>query len=194
MDQIPVPAVLAVIAAAVAAATLIHRYAPSMGAFMFRRHLATVAVKRAFMTCLHVFDRKARCFDRYARAMSDFETAIELRNGIEKRISDALGAEGRAAVRDMEEFAMLERHLERCRDRAAAYLGSMPDEDIAVVSRNFQEGILEGVVPLSAVMAFYRDERELVRAAPHMVSGHFERMEFRFNKLYNESLIGGPLP
>ena len=194
MDEAFVPIVFCVVVAAAAAAGLIHRYVPSAGAFMFRRMIVTVAVKRVFVSCLHVFDRKARCFDRYARAMSDFETAIEFRDGIEKRLSDSLGPAGPSAAREMEEFAMLERHLERCRGRAARYLASMPDEDIAVVARSFQQSILEGAVPVPAIEAFYRDERELVRNTPHLVSGHFDRMEFRFNKLYNEALVGMPLP
>ena len=126
--------------------------------------------------------------------MGDFETAIELRNGIESRLAESLGPEGPSVAREMEEFAMLERHLERCKERAARYLASMPDEDIAVVSRMFQQGILEGAVPVPAVEAFYRDERELLGKTPHMIAGHFDRMEYRFNKLYNESVIGMPLP
>lgn len=194
MDDRLVPAVLLVVIAAAAVATLIHRYVPSKGAFLFRWMLARVAVKRAFVACLDHFDRKARRFRRYAAVMSDLETALEMRNGIESRLSESLGPAGPGVAREMEEFAMLERHLDRCRDRAAAYLASMPDEDIAVVAENFQRGILEGLVPLAAVRQFYRDERELVKNQPHMIVGHFERMEHRFNELYAESLIGMPLP
>jgi hypothetical protein len=183
MNETTLSVLCGIIVAAAATAGLIHRWVPSYGAFVLRRMLAVLAVKRAFITCRHAFDPEARRVDRYSRVMVDLETAIELYRGIDRRASELAGSEGRAAVQDLLEYRIIERHFERVRARAVAYLSAMGEEDIAAVARSFQRGILEGAVGQSAVEAFFRDERELVRGMPHMTSDHFGRMERCFNGL-----------
>ncbi|MEY4744192.1 MAG: hypothetical protein RL272_137 [Candidatus Parcubacteria bacterium] len=187
MGDVTVPTLLCVLVAAAATAWLIHAYVPSREAFLFRRMLAVLAVRRVFRACRHAFDRDARRLDRYSRAMVDLATAIELRDGVERRLAESFGPDGPRAAGTLAEFDMLERHLERSRERALRYLSSMPDEDIAIVARVYQQGTLEGLVSIDAVAAFFRDERDLVRAMPHMIAGHFDRMTHRFNALSEEA-------
>ncbi|HTK04029.1 MAG TPA: hypothetical protein VL500_00425 [Candidatus Eisenbacteria bacterium] len=177
------PIVLCIVLAAAATAAIIHRYVPSPEAFAFRRMFAWLAVKRAFITCRHAFDPDARRVDRYSRAMTDLETAIEIRDGLERRIRELGGPQGRSLLEETPEFAIIDGRLRRVRERAIGYLSAMGEEDIAAVARSFQKGILEGAVGQAAVEAFFRDERELVRGMPHMTVGHFDRMERRFNGL-----------
>lgn len=183
MDEINASVVFCILVAASATAWLIYAYVPSQQAWVFRRMLALLAVRRAFATCLHAFDRDARRLERYSRVMVDLETALELRLGIERRLAEDFGPAGPRSASGLAEFAMLERHLERCKVRALRHLSSMTDGDIAVVARTYRRKMLEDGVPEDAVAAFFRDERDLVRSFPHMVVGHFDRMTHRFNAL-----------
>src|SRR5687767_11486888 len=158
MNETTLSVLCGIIVTAAATAGLIHRWMPSYEAFVLRRVFAVLAVKRAFITCRHAFDAEARRVDRYSRIMVDLETALELRNGIDRRISELAGSEGRATVQDLPEYRIIERYYDRVRTRAIAYLSAMDEEDIAVVARSFQRGILEGAVEQDAVEAFFRDE------------------------------------
>lgn len=177
------PVVFCIVAAAAITAALIYGYVPSREAFAFRRMFLWQALKRFFVSCRHAFDPEARRLDRYARAMVTLELAIEIRNGFEQRVQDLAGPQGRAVVQETPEYGIIDRHLERSRARAARYLAAMADEDIAVVARDLQKGILKGEIGQDAVEQFFRDERELIRGMPHMTVGHFDRMERRFNGL-----------
>ncbi len=182
-----VPVLFLVLAAAAVTAFLIYGYVPSYHAWTFRRMLAMLAVRRAFASCRHAFDADARRLDRYSRAMVDLETASELRLGAERRIAETFGHGAARGAALLAEIAMLERHFERRKAAALRYLKAMSDEDIAVVARSYRGKTLDGRVPEDAVAAFFRDERDLVRMAPHMVVGHFDRMEHRFNALWDEA-------
>lgn len=183
MSDVSAPALLCILVAAAATAGLIHAYVPSRHAWAFRRMIAALAVRRAYATCLHAFDPDARRLDRYSRAMVDLETALELRLGVERRLAEDYGPSGPRDAAGLAEFAMLERHFDGRKERALRYLSSMTDHDIAVVARTYRRKMLEDAVPEDAVAAFFRDERDLVRAAPHLVVGHFDRMTHRFNAL-----------
>ncbi|HTM69037.1 MAG TPA: hypothetical protein VL426_07130 [Candidatus Binatia bacterium] len=188
MDASTAPVFFCIALAAMATAALIHQHVPSYEAFVFRRTFVRLALRRAFTSLRHAFDPDARRLDRYARAMGDLETAVEFRDGLEKRMAEELGQEGLRAARELATFAVVEGHLERKRAEAARYLGSMSDADIARVARLYQRGMLEGKVDQGAVEQFFRDERDLVRASPHLANGHFDRMEHRFNLLCASAL------
>ncbi len=190
MSDVNAPALLCILVAAAATAGLIYAYVPSPQAWVFRRMIALLAVRRAFAACRHAFDPDARRLDRYSRVMVDLETALELRLGIERRLAESFGPDGARSASGLAEFAMLEQHLERRRELALRYLSSMPDEDIAVVARTYRRKMLEDGVPEDAVAAFFRDERDLVRAASHMIVGHFDRMTHRFNALQEAAREG----
>lgn len=188
MDARVVPVVACIMLAAMATAALIHQFLPSYEAFVFRRTFAWLAVKRMLAGLRRPFDADARRLGRYARAMVDLETATEFRDGLERRMAADLGPEGVAAMRETATFALVERHLERKRARAARYLGAMTDADVRRVADHYRRGALEGKVGLDDVESFFREERELVRASPHLASGHFSRMEHRFQRLHDEAL------
>lgn len=193
MDDARIP-VLIVLLAATATAVMVYRYVPSREAFSFRMMLAWLSVRRAFTACRHAFDADARRLDRYAWTMGDLEQALEMRDGVEKRIADDLGPGASSQLRGLPPFQMLEEHLDRCQARATAYLASMTDKDIAVVAGLYRRGPFEGMVPLQPIAKFFEDERALARTMPHMTRGHFDRMTARFNAIQAEQLVGMPLP
>lgn len=193
MDDARIP-VLIVLLAATVTAVMVYRYVPSREALSFRMMLARVSARRAFTACLHAFDADARRLDRYAWTMGDLEQALEMRDGVEKRIADDLGPGASSQLRGLPPFQMLEDHLDRCQARATAHLAAMTDKDVAAVARMFQRGPFEGVAPLRPIAKFLEDERNLARTMPHMVRGHFDRMTERFNAIQAEQLVGMPLP
>lgn len=193
MDDARIP-VLIVLLAATVTAVMVYRYVPSREAFTFRMMLAWLSVRRAITTCRHALDADARRLDRYAWTMGDLEQALEMRDGVEKRIADDLGPGASSQLRGLPPFQLLEDRLDRCQARATAYLAAMTEKDIAVVARMFQRGPFEGLVPLRPIAKFFEDERDLARTMPHMVRGHFDRMTERFNAIQAEQIIGMPLP
>lgn len=188
MDAHIAPALLCIALAAAATAALIHQFVPSYPAFVFRRMFAWLAVKRAVASLLHVFDGDRRRLDRYRRAMIDMETAAEFRDGLEKRFAEDLGPEGPTAARGLATYAIIEEHAARKKANAARYLATMRDEDIVRVAGMYRRGPLEGKVGQDDIESFFRDERDIARTSPHMASGHFGRMEHRFNLLYDAAL------
>src|SRR5512143_466750 len=94
MSDVSAPALLCILVAAAATAGLIHSYVPSQQAWVLRRMLALLAVRRAFAACRHAFDPDARRLARYSRAMVDMETARELRIGTERSLAEAFGPDG----------------------------------------------------------------------------------------------------
>ncbi len=164
------------------------RYAPSPMARQLRMLQLNVALQLFRDRILYLRRRELRALYPYRKCIRELQTAVILRDAFEKRAA-AHGPKLELLARQTEEYAIIDRYYERKLRQAAAFLGEMSDEQLQAIATSIRDELLEGLVPVSTVADFLKEERQVIKESSHMAVGHYGRMTARMREIRKAILL-----